>query len=97
MAILLKNELSLAKELGATHTLNAKNIDVYWEIRNLIEQDKKSASQEPWEGGVDIAQFTGKMSNLQLCASLCKAKSRAKAYDDLILQKPRKVYTRATI
>ncbi len=74
-----ENRLSVAKDLGATHTLNAKNTDVYWEIRNLIDQDKKSVSQEPWEGGVDIAfEFTGKMSNLQLCASLCKAKSRAK-------------------
>ena len=40
-----ENRLSLAKDLGATHTLNAKNTDVYWEIRNLIDQDKKSVSK----------------------------------------------------
>ncbi len=73
-----QNRLKVAKELGANHIINVKNKDAYWEIRNLIEKET-SISGEPWLGGVDIAfEFTGKMSNLQLCASLCKAKSRAK-------------------
>ena len=73
-----ENRLNVAKQIGAKHTINVKNKDAYWEIRNLLEK-KTMASKKPWPGGVDIAfEFTGKMSNLQLCASLCKAKSRAK-------------------
>jgi L-iditol 2-dehydrogenase len=73
-----ENRLNVAKEIGANHIINAKHKDAYWEIRNLLERDRL-ASEEPWTGGVDIAfEFTGKMSNLQLCASLCKAKSKAK-------------------
>jgi L-iditol 2-dehydrogenase len=73
-----ENRLNVAKEIGANHIINAKNKDVYWEIRELLEKDV-SVSEEPWTGGVDIAfEYTGKMSNLQLCASLCKAKNKAK-------------------
>lgn len=72
------NRLNIAEEIGAKHIINSKNKDAYWEVRNFLDKDKL-VTKDPWTGGVDIAfEYTGKMKNLQLCASLCKAKNRSK-------------------
>ncbi len=73
------NRLALAREFGATHTINSNNEDAYHETRRLVDGPAYDPGQTPWYGGVDIAfDFAGKMSTLQLCASLCKPKQRAK-------------------
>jgi len=73
------NRLALAKEFGATHIINTKNEDAYWEVRRLADGDTHNPKVTLWLGGVDIAfDFAGKMSTLQLCASLCKPKQHAK-------------------
>ena len=71
--------LALAKEFGSTHTINTKREDAYWQVRRLVDGKAHDAKVSLWGSGVDIAfDFAGKMSSLQLCASLCKPKQRAK-------------------
>jgi len=73
------NRLSLAKEFGASHIINAKKSDAYWEVRRLVDGDSHDPQIMRWENGVDIAiEYTGKMAALQLCASLCKPKQHSK-------------------
>jgi|GEM_PF-383287 len=73
------NRLALAKEFGATHTVNTKTKDPYWVTRRLVDGPSHNPGVTPWPGGVDIAfDFAGKMSTLKLCASLCKPKRRAR-------------------
>lgn len=72
------NRLAIAREFGADHVINSKQEDPYWEVRRLVDGLGRQHTT-PWLGGVDIAfDFTGKMAGLQLCASLCKPKQRAK-------------------
>jgi threonine dehydrogenase-like Zn-dependent dehydrogenase len=73
------NRLNLAKEFGATNIINSLKVDPYWEVRKLVDGHNYNRNQTPWYSGVDIAfDFAGKMASLQLCASLCKPKKRAK-------------------
>jgi len=73
------NRLKLAKKFGATSIINSKNEDPYWAVRNLVDNKNKNMPVTPWLNGVDLAfDFTGKMAGLQLCASLCKPKKRAR-------------------
>ena len=73
------NRLKLAKKFGATHTFNSSNLDPYWQVRQLVDGENHNPKQTPWYDGVDIAyEFAGNMAALQLCASLCKPKQRAK-------------------
>ena len=71
--------LALAKEFGATAVINGKSEDAYWAVRKLVDGDRFDADRTPWKGGVELAfEYAGNMAALQLAASLCKAKSRAK-------------------
>ena len=73
------NRLKLAKEFGATNIVNSLKVDPYWEVRKLVDGPNYNPDQTPWYSGVDIAyDFAGNMASLQLCASLCKPKKRAK-------------------
>ena len=73
------DRLALAREFGATATVNGKTEDAYWAVRKLVDAERHDPDLTPWKGGVELAfEFAGKMSALQLSASLCKAKSRAK-------------------
>jgi threonine dehydrogenase-like Zn-dependent dehydrogenase len=74
-----ESRLNIAKELGATTTINSKLNDPYWEVRKLLDGEGFDQTETHWKGGVDISfEYAGKMETLQLCASLCKAKQRAK-------------------
>ncbi|MCW8916114.1 MAG: zinc-binding dehydrogenase [Magnetovibrio sp.] len=71
--------LSIAKALGATTVVNSKDTDAYWAVRELLDGDDFDRNVTLWKNGVDIAfEYAGKMETLQLCASLCKPKQRAK-------------------
>ena len=71
--------LKLAKKLGASHILNSLNEDPYWLVRKLIDNKDHDPKNTRWLEGVDVAfDFAGTMAALQLCASLCKPKKRAK-------------------
>ncbi len=73
------DRLGLAREFGASHTVNAKREDAYWAIREILDGPAHDATVTPWPGGTDLAfEFAGKMAALQLCASLCKPKQRAR-------------------
>jgi threonine dehydrogenase-like Zn-dependent dehydrogenase len=73
------NRLKLAREFGGTYVFNAKKVDAYWEVRKLLDGSDHDPAITRWENGVDIAfDFAGRMSALQLCASLCKPKQRGK-------------------
>ena len=74
-----QSRLNIAKNLGATKIINSKFEDPYWETRKIIDGANFDEELTLWKGGVDIAfEYAGKMSTLQLCASLCKAKKNAK-------------------
>ncbi len=74
-----ENRLALARNLGATHIINSRQEDAYWQTRKIIDGDAHDPEKTKWENGVDIAfDFTGSMEALQLCASLCKPKQRAR-------------------
>ena len=71
--------LALAREFGATAVVNGKREDAYWAVRRLVDGDAHDPDVTRWTGGVELAfEYAGNMGALQLCASLCKAKSRAK-------------------
>ncbi|MFT5285251.1 MAG: threonine dehydrogenase-like Zn-dependent dehydrogenase [Planctomycetota bacterium] len=71
--------LALAKEFGATEVVNGKTEDAYWAVRKLVDGDLHDPDLTPWKAGVELAfEYAGNMGALQLAASLCKAKSRAK-------------------
>ena len=71
--------LAIARELGATMVVNGKTEDPYWAVRADVDGAKHDADLTPWKGGVELAfEYAGNMGALQLAASLCKAKSRAK-------------------
>lgn len=71
--------LKIAKNLGASIAINALHEDPYWIIREHLDGQHHDSQNTRWLGGVDIAfEFAGAMSALQLCASLCKPKKRAK-------------------
>ena len=73
------NRLELAREVGATAVVNGREDDAYWAVRELVDGPSHDRDATPWTGGVELAyEFAGNMGALQLAASLCKAKSRAK-------------------
>lgn len=73
------NRLKLARDFGATLTINSNNEDPYWATRRLVDGSRHDPDETLWRAGVDIAfDFAGKMDALKLCASLCKPKQRAK-------------------
>ncbi len=73
------DRLALAREFGATAIINGKREDAYWAVRKLVDGEHHDADLTPWKGGVELAfEYAGNMKALQLAASLCKAKSRAK-------------------
>ena len=73
------DRLALAREFGATHIVNSHQTDAYWRARAIIDGANHDPAVTRWLGGVDIAfEFAGNMQALQLCASLCKPKKRAK-------------------
>jgi len=69
--------LELAREFGATHVINGKETDAWQEVMALTDD----------MGADSVVEYAGTASSLQLAASLCKAKVRAKlvlaaAYDN---------------
>lgn len=62
------NRLSLAKKYGATQIINSKNEDAWKNIMDLTSNE-----------GVDVSvEYAGSSESMQLSASICKPKQRAK-------------------
>ncbi len=71
--------LALAREFGASLTIDGKSEDAYWCARKFIDGPAHDPDCTPWRGGAELAfEYAGNMEALALCASLCKAKSRAR-------------------